>query len=237
MRFLIRALLFSTFMAAVGGTLLAQHGAGTHTGSQANSGVAAHSYSERNAPVAGTTGLRAPVAGYTGLHSPAAGYTGIRPGALRSRRDYRRVPYAYFFNPYYYPFLDYSSAPYGGSPYDVPDDPEAEAAIMAQNALGEQVQRLSAQVDQLTSNQQAQQQASSYPQPVAQQTPPVPPIMLVLRTGQKLEVQNYAVMGETFWDFTRTPARKIPISSIDIAGSTRATQAKGGEFPQLEPAE
>ncbi len=227
MRFLSRSVLFSVLAAAVATNLLAQRGAhGGYASSPGHSSFAAHGYS------AG----RAPIAGYTGLRSPSAGYTGIRAGALRSRgygRDYRHVPYSYFFTPYYYPFLDYSDAPYGGSPYDMPDDPSAEAAIMAQNALGEQVQRLSAAVDQLAYNQQAQQ-AASYPQAYSQPAPKVPPVMLVLRSGQTVEVQNYAVMDQTFWDFTGQPARKIPISSIDIAASTRATQAKGGEFPQLE---
>jgi len=62
-----------------------------------------------------------------------------------------------------------------------------------------------------------------------QQTNPQVPITLVLRNGQQIQVQNYAVMDQTFWDFTRQPARKIPVSSIDIAASTRATEAKGAE--------
>lgn len=219
--FAVAALLVATATCS-----LAQRGtAGGHSGAVGHASGAT--------PARGAIAGRGSVAGYTGLRSPVAGYTGIRPGALRSRGDYRRVPYAYFFSPYYYPFLDYTSAPYGGSPYDVPDDPNAEAAIMAESSLGQQIQRLSAQVDQLTYNQQAQQAASSGqqdPQAVAQ----TPPVMLVLHSGQKIEVQSYAVMDQTFWDFTREPPRKIPISSIDIAASAKATEARGGEFPQLD---
>ncbi|MBV9294410.1 MAG: hypothetical protein JO145_02465 [Acidobacteriaceae bacterium] len=224
MRFVIRWLLFGALTAAVATNILAQRVSAGHASSGGHSGFASHAYSASPAPTAG----------YTGLRSPAAGYTGIRQGALRSRgyggygRTYRHVPYPYFFTPYYYPFLDYSDAPYGGAPYDVPDDPSAEAAI-----LGEEVQRLSAAVDQLAYNQQTQQGSAS-PQSYSQSAPQQPPVMLVLHSGQTVEVQNYAVMDQTFWDFTRQPAQKIPIANIDIAASTRATQAKGGEFPQLE---
>jgi hypothetical protein len=46
-------------------------------------------------------------------------------------------------------------------------------------------------------------------------------------------VQNYAVMNGVLWDFSRQPTRKIPIASIDVSASTSATEANGGEFPQL----
>jgi hypothetical protein len=109
-------------------------------------------------------------------------------------------------------------------------DPDAEAAAMAQDALMEQVQKLSAQVSQLQSNQQAQ--ASAAVQPEAP-LPSQPPVTLILRNGQQLQVQNYAVMDKTFWDLTNQTARKIPISTIDVSASAKATEASGGEFPQL----
>ncbi len=82
--------------------------------------------------------------------------------------------------------------------------------------------------------QSAQQaQAPAY---TSQQEPATPqvPVTLVLRSGQQIEVQNYAVMDQTFWDFTNQPARKIPLSNIDVAASAKATEAKGGEFPSID---
>jgi hypothetical protein len=58
-------------------------------------------------------------------------------------------------------------------------------------------------------------------------------VTVVLRNGQKLQVQNYAVMGDSFWDFSRQPARRIPLSSVDITASTKATEANGGQFPAI----
>jgi hypothetical protein len=101
-----------------------------------------------------------------------------------------------------------------------------------QAALGQQVQRLTAQMNDLMAGQQPYP-----PQPAAPPQPPPVPVTLVLRNGEKLQVQNYAVTNNTFWDFTQRGARKIPLSNIDLAASAKATQANGGEFPQLEGAQ
>jgi hypothetical protein len=96
--------------------------------------------------------------------------------------------------------------------------------MAAEGALGHQLQILSDQIEQLKNAQRHE---------AVPQTTPQAPITVVLRNGQQIQVQNYAVMDQTFWDFTRQPARRIPVSSIDIAASTRATEANGAEFPQL----
>jgi hypothetical protein len=60
-----------------------------------------------------------------------------------------------------------------------------------------------------------------------------PPIKLVLRSGQQIQVQDYAVVNGMFWDFTNQPVRRIPIAGIDIPASQKATEESGAEFPQL----
>lgn len=62
--------------------------------------------------------------------------------------------------------------------------------------------------------------------------PPSTPITLVLRNGQKLEVQNYAIMNGIFWDFSKQNAKKIPLLNIDEAASAKATEDAGGAFPE-----
>jgi hypothetical protein len=217
---------------------LAQRGGGGgHAGTPA-----AHAFSTgRGLPLGGPVVGTAPL----GLHAPASSYTGIRSGALaygsrsygygsygRRGRDFRHVPYGFFFAPYYYPDLGYADSAYPdyGPGFDAAADPDAQGALMAQNMLGEQLNRLSAEVEQMRYGQ---------PQPPVLQTrddpqPPAPPVTLVLRNGQQLKVQNYAVMDQTFWDFSSQPTRKIPITNIDIAASAKATAAGGGEFPALD---
>jgi hypothetical protein len=207
---------------------LAQHASGGRAAAPAGHAFSTGGGRGFSAPRVGTAPL--------GLHGPASSYTGIRAGALRSYgfrgRDFRRVPYGYFFAPYYYPFLDYANSAYPDYGYgpDPAADPSAQDAALAGNMLGDQINRLSAEVEQLKYGQ---------PQVPVLQTrddpqPPPPPVMLVLRNGQQLKVQNYAIMDQTFWDFSSQPTRKIPITNIDIAASAKATAAGGGEFPQLD---
>lgn len=239
MRFITRASLVAIAAFLLPGVLLSQHigSAGGRAGARSFTG----------------SGVPAPRVGIAplGLQGPAAGYTGIRPGALRSSglyrvgrnnlRNYRYAPYGYFFAPYYYPGLDYASAPYAdyGYGYDPSSDPNAQGDAMAQQALGEQVDRLTAEVEQMRSTPYAPY-GPAVPPPLAppdetSQTPQAPPVTLVLRNGQQLRVQNYAIMDQTFWNFSSQPAQKIPIANIDVAASAKATMANGGEFPQLEP--
>lgn len=250
MRMSVRAGLIAMTAAAIGITpVLAQ---------RAGFGASSHSYGSSHivAPsVPGTQPLGGgrpfPIRGLgpppLGLRAPASpGFTGINPGALRSssrfyRHDYRRVPQAYFFTPYYYPFLGYSDSSFDAyPPYDAAQDPNVQSAEVTANILGQQIQNLSAQIDQLRIDQQAarnQQAQPSSDEPAItqseQQLPPAPPIKLILRTGQQIQVQDYAVVDGTFWDFTNQLTRKIPISSIDIPASQKATEDAGAEFPQL----
>jgi hypothetical protein len=151
-----------------------------------------------------------------------------------NRFAHSRAPFGGFFAPYYYPSFAYGDNGYASNQYGAPPppDPGLQNMMRAEGALSQQIQRLSDQIDELKNAQQ--RGAGSAPQDEdVQQTTPQVPITLVLRNGQQIQVQNYAVMDHVFWDFTKQPARRIPVSSIDIGASTRATEATGAEFPQL----
>ena len=167
--------------------------------------------------------------GYIGSNGGARSYSS---GRSSGRRDRRSLPVGYYAAPYYYPFGDYGSSSFNPYPYDPADDPNPSAnADVTGNLLGEQIQRLSAQVEQLRSEQQPAAPANASQAP--QEAPPVAPITVVLRDGQRLQVANYAVMDRVFWDFSKQPARRIAVADIDVAASTKATEAAGAEFPEL----
>jgi hypothetical protein len=125
---------------------------------------------------------------------------------------------------------DYGSSGYPAysAGYEQPAPPPED------NALGEQIAQLSAQVNDLQ-NQLGQRAPAEPPAPAAQETPqpPSPPLTVVLTNGKTLQVQNYAVMENALWDLSSQPVHKIPISSIDIPASTKASEANGTEFPNL----
>jgi hypothetical protein len=182
-----------------------------------------------------------------GLRAPASGFTGINPGAYKSTphlygHGHHNVPQAAYFTPYYYPFLGYTDSGYDAyPPLDTAQDPEAQAAAVTANMLGQQIQDLSVQIDQLRDEQHAAraQQAAPPPEeagPAEEPQPPqAPPIRLVLRTGQEMQVHDYAIVDGVFWDFSSQPVRRIPVSNINIPASQKATEDSGAEFPKLAP--
>ncbi len=170
-------------------------------------------------------------------------------------RHSNRNRYGVIGVPYFAPFYGYDSGYYDSAsddiapgPADNGPDPATQQMIMNQDALGQQVQQLTSEIHDLKAQQQQQGAVPPYLQPnggdanatsQAAARPPEAdaqndvPVTLVLRSGKQLSVKNYAVTDGTFWDFSRQPAQKIPLSAIDLAASEKATAADGGEFPPL----
>lgn len=109
--------------------------------------------------------------------------------------------------PYAYggPPPSYGPQPYG--PYAAPPQPYGPYAVPQQG----------------DTNQASQNQSA----------PPQPPVTVVLRNGQQFKAQSYAVTNDTFWDFSGATPRKVPLSSIDVPASEKATTDSGAEFPQF----
>ena len=167
--------------------------------------------------------------GFIGTSSNGGG----RSHSSGRRGDRRSVPVGYYMAPYYYPFGDYGTSSFNPYPNDPADEPNPAAnADVTANLLGDQIQRLSAQVEQLRSEQQPAPPANASQAP-REAPPAAAPITVVLRDGHRLQVANYAVMDRVFWDFSKQPARRIAVADIDVAASTKATEAAGGEFPEL----
>lgn len=211
------------------------HGAsgGGHMGSGPHMASGAH-VSSGSFSHGGSTGWNAAGrGGHVGYGQGGYGY-----GYRGTARYYRQIPYLWGLYPNYYsPFgyddsgyysgtgPDYSSG-YGdpnGPGYDpYPPGPDPETAY------------LSSQVEQLSNQLSAVEQQG--PPPMAAQgasAAPVKPITLVLKDGRRLQVQNYAVMDQTFWDFTSQPVKKILLANINVAESQRESAANGADFPNL----
>jgi hypothetical protein len=66
--------------------------------------------------------------------------------------------------------------------------------------------------------------------PVADQ----PETVLVFKDGHKVEVQNYAVVGDVLYDLTPGHHRKIPITDLDLNATAKQNDDLGVNF-QLPP--
>ena len=68
--------------------------------------------------------------------------------------------------------------------------------------------------------------AASDPQP----SPMMPPTVLVFRDQHQQEVQNYAIVGQTLWNFAPGRTQKIPLSDLDLAATEKANDDRGVTF-------
>jgi hypothetical protein len=64
------------------------------------------------------------------------------------------------------------------------------------------------------------------PAPVAAQ----PATVLIFKDGHKSEVQNYAIVGETLFDFTDGRSHKILLADLDLPATLKANDDRGVDF-------
>src|SRR5438270_8870004 len=71
---------------------------------------------------------------------------------------------------------------------------------------------------------------SSFPNREQATASSVPPTVLVFRDQHKKEVQNYAIVGQTLWNFSGGRTEKIPLSDLDLTATRRANDDRGLTF-------
>ncbi len=69
---------------------------------------------------------------------------------------------------------------------------------------------------------------------VADPDPPQKPTLLVFKDGRKLEVGNYAIVGQTLFDLTPGHARKVALANLDLEATRQQNDDRGVTF-QLPP--
>ena len=60
--------------------------------------------------------------------------------------------------------------------------------------------------------------------------PPQEPTLLVFKDGHKLEVGNYAIVGQTLLDLTPGHHRKIPLADLDLKATRQQNDDRGVTF-------
>jgi hypothetical protein len=54
--------------------------------------------------------------------------------------------------------------------------------------------------------------------------------VLVFRDQHKLEVQNYAIVGQTLWNFTGRRTQKIALAELDLPATAKVNDERGVDF-------
>ena len=122
-----------------------------------------------------------------------------------------------------------------GSSYDQDQQNQIDMANeMNAQSLDEQRMREERQQD----DQYAYRQSAPPPRASRQVDRPevVPNTVLVFRDGHKEEVQNYAIVGQTLWNFAPQRRQKIPLSDLNLQGTAKANEERGVDFhvPNLQ---
>jgi hypothetical protein len=126
-----------------------------------------------------------------------------------------------------YPYLGGGIDPYwwwSGSSYDQ-DQQDQMGLANEMNAQSLDQQRMREQGDQDAYARSAAPQVSQ-----EVRTDPAPATLLVFRDQHKQEVQNYAIVGQTLWNFAPQRTQKIPLSDLDIPATTKANDERGVDF-------
>lgn len=145
--------------------------------------------------------------------------------------------FGYYGYPGVYPYYPYSY------PYPYPDTYDAYYSSAYDNRglqndvanLRAEVRSLQDQQDQLLAERAREraQQSAAAPPPSAAEVPH-PPTILVFRDGKRMEVQNYAIIGQSLWVLSEQRSRKIPLSDLDLDATVRLNEQRGIEFPVPE---
>ena len=60
--------------------------------------------------------------------------------------------------------------------------------------------------------------------------PVLPATVLVFRDKHQREIQNYAIVGQTLWNFAPQRTEKVSLADLDLAATTKANEDRGLTF-------
>lgn len=122
--------------------------------------------------------------------------------------------------PYWFPSTGYET-----------DQPAPPPPVEPDNQVAAQVGNLAAEVEMMREEQALRdyQMAAPPAQPAAEEKPPS--TFFIYRDGRQLEVQNYAIVGNTLWVFSDQSTRRIPLADLNLIATRQFNEDRGVDFP------
>ena len=139
--------------------------------------------------------------------------------------------YGYPYYGYGYPWWwydDYDNS--NPNDYGSPDDSAGYYGDDTGYAEQQQaeIDRLEDEVNRLHQNREGRQASPTAQAQPASELHSV--TELVFRDKHTEEVQNYAIVGQTFWIFDQQRTTKVPISALDVPATIEANNQRGVDF-------
>lgn len=75
-----------------------------------------------------------------------------------------------------------------------------------------------------------QQRTETAPLPESHGQPIMSPTVLVFRDQHRQEIQNYAIVGSTLWNFAAGQTQKIALADLDVPTTEKANEDRGVTF-------
>ena len=103
--------------------------------------------------------------------------------------------------------------------------------VTQDSQLAAQVGNLAAEVEMMREDE-AQRDARGAPsaEPYVGMEEKPPTTVLVYRDGRQIEVEDYAISGQTLWVFSNQLTRRVPLADLDLAATERVNEERGVEF-------
>jgi hypothetical protein len=212
-----------------GGGLAGHSGFAAHTSGSV--GFGSSHFNSRMSPLAGShyaLGSRYGSSFGRGEHAHSRGRRFNRDG-FRNRGCYGCLAYGYpyygFYDPYFYDPYWWSDS-YSSYDEDAARDRELASEMNREN-LEEQRSLRDPDQRQYSRPMTRQSDTQSRADTRAENDPPT---VLIFRDQQQREIQNYAIVGQTIWNFAQQRTEKIPLSAIDIPATIKANDDRGVDF-------
>jgi hypothetical protein len=101
------------------------------------------------------------------------------------------------------------------------------ASASNNSRLDERLDRLEQKLDEAASNGERAESSSIAPPRTA---PDQPATVLVFRDGHSIEVKNYAIVGDTLYDYSTGRSRKFALGDLDLAATQKQNDERGVDF-------
>jgi hypothetical protein len=149
-----------------------------------------------------------------------------RPIVIAPAYGYGGYGYGYGAGYPYDSYSPYYGAPAASEPYYSEPQPvyNAPAGDQGTADLSYQIGMLSQQIQELRQQQAATAQAA--PAPARLSTP----VALIFRDGRRVEIQNYAIIGQTLWVLDQNNSSKIALSALDLDATQSENRSHGVRF-------
>jgi hypothetical protein len=166
---------------------------------------------------------------------PGHQFSSFPEDQFRSRLNFRSLNRRHHFGPIFTPSYAVLYPYPVAVPYAVGDD-EQDEDYASDNAMSDRPYSRPARPPQdRRESPDAIAPESDRSAPVPQAVAAQPSTILIFKDGHQLDVENYAIVGETLFEFSNGLAHKFQLADLDLPATEKANEDRGVEF-QAPPA-